>query len=78
MEDQSSEMELFFSNPEESSQLTPRPLHLLNSPFPGAGTNQISGSSPMSYQNGTPPATDMSVVPPPAGPTQDQAKTTLW
>jgi hypothetical protein len=32
----------------------------------------------MAFQNGTPPDTDMSAVVPPAGPTQDQAKTTLW
>jgi RNA recognition motif-containing protein len=50
----------------------------LNSSFPGATSNGISAASPMAFQNGTPPATDMSAVPPPAGPTQDQAKTTLW
>ncbi|RDA89491.1 hypothetical protein CP533_2529 [Ophiocordyceps camponoti-saundersi (nom. inval.)] len=32
----------------------------------------------MSYPNGTPPATDMSTVPPPAVGGQEQPKTTLW
>ncbi|KYK59018.1 hypothetical protein DCS_00145 [Drechmeria coniospora] len=32
----------------------------------------------MSFPNGTPPAPDMSAVPPPPGSAGDQAKTTLW
>jgi hypothetical protein len=32
----------------------------------------------MSFPNGTPPATDMSAVPPPQGGGPDSPKTTLW
>lgn len=47
----------------------------LDPSFRAASANGGSANSQMAFANGTPPATDMSSVPPPAG---DQAKTTLW
>lgn len=46
--------------------------------YPVASANGGPVVSEMAFQNGTPPAQDMSAVPPPSGVSQDQAKTTLW
>jgi hypothetical protein len=50
-----------------------------NAAFSGVPANGGPGSNPMPFANGTPPAGDMSAVPPPStGGSQDAPKTTLW
>ncbi|KFH48632.1 putative RNA-binding protein-like protein [Hapsidospora chrysogenum ATCC 11550] len=50
-----------------------------NAAFSGVPANGGPASNPMPFANGTPPAGDMSAVPPPStGGSQDAPKTTLW
>lgn len=48
----------------------------MNAPFSGGPANGGPPNNGMAFQNGTPPASDMSA--PPSGGGQDTPKTTLW
>lgn len=48
----------------------------MNAPFAPGPANGGPANNGMSFQNGTPPASDMSA--PPSGGGQDTPKTTLW